>query len=185
MGRLVFVTGGARSGKSSFAEKIAKGCECDVVYIATSIPFDDEMRARIKKHIERRPSNWKTIEAYKDMDKHLENEKNENVVFLLDCITIMITNIMLEYSIDWDVATDREIDCIEVAINLEMEKLLKIIKEKNATFILVTNEIGMGIVPESRLPRAFRDIAGRINQFIAKASDEVYLCVSGIPVKIK
>ncbi len=185
MGRLIVVTGGARSGKSTFAEKLAKDCNCNVVYIATSIPFDDEMRARIKKHVEQRPSNWKTIEAYKDMDRHLANEKSKHVAFLLDCITIMITNLMLDTSLDWDKASNEEIDGIEAEIKMEVEKLLKVINEKGTTFILVTNEIGMGIVPENRLSRIFRDIAGRINQMLAKAADEVYLCVSGIPVKIK
>ena len=185
MRRLVVVTGGARSGKSTFAEKIAKDCNCDVVYIATSIPFDDEMRARIKKHIEQRPADWKTIEAYKDLDKHLAGEKDEHVVYLLDCITIMVTNLMLESSIDWDNASNSECDYIEAQIKLEMEKLLKVVNEKDTTFILVTNEVGMGIVPENKISRIFRDIAGRVNQMLAQAADEVYLCVSGIPVKIK
>ncbi|WP_010248166.1 bifunctional adenosylcobinamide kinase/adenosylcobinamide-phosphate guanylyltransferase [Acetivibrio cellulolyticus] len=185
MGRLVVVTGGARSGKSTFAEMLAKDCKCDVVYIATSIPFDDEMKARIKKHIEQRPKNWKTVEAYKDIDKHLAKEKSDSVVFLLDCITIMITNIMLEASIDWDGASDNEIDYVEDSVKVQIEKVLKAVKEKDAIFILVTNEIGMGIVPENKLSRIFRDIAGRINQILASAADEVYLCVSGIPVKIK
>lgn len=185
MRRLVVVTGGARSGKSTFAEKIAKDCNSDVVYIATSIPFDDEMKARIKKHIEQRPDTWKTIEAYKDLDKHLAKEEKGQVVYLLDCITIMVTNILLEASIDWDKASNNEIDCIEAQIKLEIEKLLKVVNEKDTTFILVTNEVGMGIVPENKLSRIFRDIAGRINQILAQAADEVYLCVSGIPVKIK
>ena len=185
MGRLVVVTGGARSGKSSFAENLAKDCNCDVVYIATSIPFDDEMRSRIKKHVEQRPSYWKTIEAYKDMDKHLVNEKSEPIAILLDCITIMITNLMLDTSLDWDKASNEEIEGVEAGIKMEIEKLLKVINIKASTFILVTNEIGMGIVPENRLSRIFRDVAGRINQMLAKAADEVYLCISGIPVKIK
>lgn len=185
MRRLVLVTGGARSGKSTFAEKLAKDCNCDVVYIATSIPFDDEMKARIKKHVEQRPANWKTVEAYKDLDRHLVQEKKEPVAYLLDCITIMITNLMLESSLDWDNISNRESDNLEAQIKQEMEKLIEVVNEKDTTFILVTNEIGMGIVPENRLSRLFRDIAGRINQMLAQAADEVYLCVSGIPVKIK
>lgn len=185
MGRLVVVTGGARSGKSTFAEKIAKDCNCDVVYIATSIPFDDEMKARIKKHVEQRPANWKTVEAYRDLDKYLAKDNNLPVVYLLDCITIMITNLMLEACHDWDKVSQREIDCVEANIKQEMEKLLKVVDEKDTTFILVTNEVGMGIVPENKLSRIFRDIAGRVNQMLAQAADEVYLCVAGIPVRIK
>ena len=185
MGRLIVVTGGARSGKSTFAESLAKDCNCDVVYIATSIPFDDEMKDRIKKHVEQRPKNWKTVEAYKDLDEHLAKEKNEGSVFLLDCITIMITNIMMEACFDWDNVAQKEIDYVEDQVKIQLEKLLKTSSEKKSMFILVTNEIGMGIVPENKLSRIFRDIAGRANQIIAKAADEVYLCVSGIPVKIK
>ncbi|HPU41734.1 MAG TPA: bifunctional adenosylcobinamide kinase/adenosylcobinamide-phosphate guanylyltransferase [Acetivibrio clariflavus] len=185
MKHLIVVTGGARSGKSTFAEKIAKDCNCDVVYIATSIPFDDEMKARIKKHVEQRPAHWKTIEAYKDLDKHLAGIESGQAVYLLDCITIMITNLMLEASIDWDNASGSECDFVESRIKLEMEKLLKVVDEKDTTFILVTNEVGMGIVPENKLSRIFRDIAGRVNQMLAQAADEVYFCVSGIPVKIK
>lgn len=185
MGHLVVVTGGARSGKSSFAEVLAKDYKCDVIYIATSIPFDDEMKIRIKKHIEQRPKDWKTIEAYRDIDEHLAQEKNSSSVFLLDCITIMITNIMLETPIDWDSASDKEIDYVENEVKIQIEKVLKAAKEIDSTFILVTNEIGMGIVPENKLSRIFRDIAGRMNQILAKSADEVYLCVSGIPMKIK
>lgn len=185
MGRLIVVTGGARSGKSSFAEKLAKDSKCDVVYIATSIPFDDEMKARIKKHVEQRPKEWKTVEAYKDIDERLENERNESVVFLLDCVTIMITNIMMETPLDWDKALDEQIDNVEEFVKLQIKKVLKTAEKKDAVFIMVTNELGMGIVPENRLSRVFRDIAGRVNQILASAADEVYLCVSGIPVKIK
>lgn len=185
MGHLIVITGGARSGKSNFAEMLAKDYNCDVVYIATSIPFDDEMKARIKKHIEQRPRHWKTIEAYRDIDVHLAKEKIGRKVFLLDCITIMITNIMLETHIDWDSTSDKEIDYVENEVKMQIEKVLKASKEIDSNFILVTNEIGMGIVPENKLSRIFRDIAGRMNQILAKSADEVYLCVSGIPVKIK
>ncbi len=185
MGRLIVVTGGARSGKSSYAERLAKDSKCDVVYIATSIPFDEEMKARIKKHVAQRPKEWNTVEAYKDIDVRLENEKNESVVFLLDCVTIMISNIMMETQMDWDKASEKEIDDIEDAVKLQIKKVLKTAEKKDAVFIMVTNELGMGIVPENRLSRVFRDIAGRVNQILATAADEVYLCVSGIPVKIK
>lgn len=185
MGRLIIVTGGARSGKSSFAERLAKDSKMDVVYIATSIPFDDEMKARIKKHVAQRPKEWKTIEAYKDIDVPLEYEKNENIVFLLDCVTIMVSNIMLETQLDWDKASEEEIDHVEEAVKQQIKKVLITAEKKDAVFIMVTNELGMGIVPENRLSRVFRDIAGRMNQMLASAADEVYLCVSGIPVKIK
>ncbi|OPZ85371.1 MAG: Bifunctional adenosylcobalamin biosynthesis protein CobU [Firmicutes bacterium ADurb.Bin419] len=185
MGRLIVVTGGARSGKSTFAEKLAKDSKDEVIYIATSIPFDDEMKIRIKKHVEQRPKEWKTIEAYRDIDQQLENEKNENIVFLLDCVTIMITNIMLEIQVDWDNARDEEMEKVEEVVKLQINKILKTAEKKDAVFIMVTNEVGMGIVPENRLTRVFRDIAGRMNQILAGAADEVYLCVSGIPVKIK
>ncbi|MFZ5987951.1 MAG: bifunctional adenosylcobinamide kinase/adenosylcobinamide-phosphate guanylyltransferase [Bacillota bacterium] len=185
MNKLILVTGGSRSGKSSFAESLAGKIDDSVLYIATSIPFDDEMKARVEKHRKQRPKEWKTLEAYKDFDIRLKEAGACNKVFLLDCITLMVSNIILENSIDWDSSSNEQISEIEQTVVLEVEKLLKSVKDLNVSFIGVTNEVGMGIVPENRLSRVFRDIAGRINQLLAKAADEVYLCVSGIPVRIK
>lgn len=185
MGKLVLVTGGARSGKSSFAEEMAGKFGDNVLYIATSIPFDDEMRDRIQKHRERRPSCWETLEAYRDMDVKLTDRLGGKDAVLLDCVTIMVTNLMFEKKMDWDNVNPDEINEIEGFTGLEIEKLISVIRNDKVPFVIVTNEVGMGVVPEYPSGRAFRDIAGRVNQRLAREADEVYLCVSGIPVKIK
>lgn len=185
MGKLVLVTGGARSGKSSFAEEYVKKLGENILYVATSIPFDDEMKLRIKKHREQRPSHWETLEAYKDLDLKLKDKLESKSAVMLDCITIMVTNIMFEKNIDWDNVRADDIIVIEQAVREEIDKLISAVKEAEVPFVLVTNETGMGIVPDNAISRIFRDTAGRVNQIIARAADEVYLCVSGIPVKIK
>ncbi|SHJ84461.1 bifunctional adenosylcobinamide kinase/adenosylcobinamide-phosphate guanylyltransferase [Paramaledivibacter caminithermalis] len=184
--KIILITGGARSGKSSFAEKLAADLSNKIAYIATAIPFDEGMKDRIKKHRESRPRSWTTFEIYKDIYKHIEKISQEHDTILLDCVTILVTNLMFDnHEIDWDVITRKKIDEIEKEIKEQVELLIKIVRDIKLNCILVTNELGMGIVPENRLSRIFRDIAGRINQFIASKADEVYFTVSGIPVKIK
>ncbi|MEF9919014.1 MAG: bifunctional adenosylcobinamide kinase/adenosylcobinamide-phosphate guanylyltransferase [Eubacterium sp.] len=186
MGSLVFVTGGARSGKSSFAEKAVKevGVGKKIVYIATAIAFDDGMKDRIRRHRQQRPSEWKTIERYKDY-KMMKTDPDfqEADVILFDCLTVMITNNMLDVDIDYDHCTMDEVAKIEDAIKLEVETLLDVCAEKN--LCIVSNELGMGLVPAYKLGNYFRDIAGRMNQLVASRADEVYFTVSGIPMKIK
>lgn len=184
--KLILITGGARSGKSSFAEKIVKNIGCKIAYIATAIPFDDGMKDRIKKHRETRPSDWDTFEKYVDVYKLIREIAEKYDTILLDCITIMVTNLMLDNSnIDWDEISWDEIDNIEKGIKDQIILLIEEIRKHNINAVFVTNELGMGIVPENRLSRIFRDIAGRINQYIANKADEVYFTVSGIPLKIK
>ena len=182
---MILVTGGARSGKSSYAESIAKDYGDSVLYVATSIPFDKEMQDRIKKHRTSRPSSWKTLEAYKDLDKLLPEATNSEKCILLDCITVMITNIMFEQEMDFNNVNPKMADSLEATVRVEVEKLIKTGKSLDIPLIMVTNEIGMGIVPDNAISRAFRDIAGRMNQLIARECDEVYVCISGIPLKLK
>ncbi len=185
-GKITLVTGGARSGKSNFAEELAKASDMPVAYLATAIPFDDGMRDRIKKHRESRPQGWTTYEGFKDLHRVIKDISTNHGIVLLDCVTIMVTNLMFEdLSIDWDRIDHEHIDRIEDGIKNQVWSLLKSIRQQSLWSILVTNEVGMGIVPENRLSRIFGDIAGRINQIIAAEADEVYFTVSGIPMKIK
>lgn len=185
MSRLVLVTGGARSGKSNFAESMAKEYEEKVLYVATSVPFDDEMKDRIKKHRASRPASWETLEAYKDLNRLLPEAVSGKDCVLLDCITVMITNIMFEKEMDFDNVDIEKANQLEETVKCEVEKLIEAGKKLDATLIMVTNEVGMGIVPDNAISRVFRDIAGRMNQLLAKNCDEVYVCISGIPLRLK
>ncbi len=186
MNKKILVTGGARSGKSSFAEEMAKDIEGDILYIATAVAFDEEMKLRVKKHRESRPEEWSTHEGYRDLDEVLINKPANVQGILIDCITIMATNLLFDaIGLDNDMPTTADFEAAEVKINQEIQKLLQAIDATDADVIIVTNELGMGIVPENKLARAYRDIAGRINRQIAQCCDEVYLVVCGIPVKIK
>jgi len=183
MGRLIFVTGGARSGKSTFAEKLASQFEDSVSYIATSLPFDDEMKRRIEFHRRQRPSAWKTYEQYKDLNRIILESHTQGI--LLDCITIMITNLMMEEDLDWDNICFEDLQRVEDKISCEIEKVITAARQSQGQVIVVSNELGMGLVPEYPLGRAFRDIAGRMNQKLARSADEVYFVVSGIPMRLK
>jgi adenosylcobinamide kinase/adenosylcobinamide-phosphate guanylyltransferase len=185
MGRIIMVTGGARSGKSTFAEKKVSELSESVLYIATSIAFDDEMKDRIRKHREQRPKNWKTHEGYKGFGECLPQELSDVGAVILDCLTLMVSNIMLERAMDWENTPASVIDEAEAEVRREVEELIGIAQASSQPFVIVTNELGMGVVPPTVLGRAMRDIAGRANQMLAASADEVYLCVSGIPVKIK
>ncbi|MDK2810557.1 MAG: adenosylcobinamide kinase / adenosylcobinamide-phosphate guanylyltransferase [Petroclostridium sp.] len=186
MGKIILVTGGARSGKSTFAENLVSRLGTKILYIATSIPFDDEMKDRIRKHREQRPSFWDTLEAYKNLDIKIKEIYKGHQGILLDCITIMISNILFSNGdIDWNTCNMDKVNGLELQVKEEINKLIKVSGEINVPVVVVTNELGMGIVPENRLARIFRDIAGRVNQQLAAAAEEVYLVVAGIPVRIK
>ena len=184
MGKIIYITGGARSGKSVLAEKIALENYNTRTYLATAIPYDDEMVDRINKHLVQRGNKWTTVEGYKNISNLLK-EKEETEVVLLDCLTNMVSNLLLDNHVDWDKVTTEEVNKMEDKIIKEIEELLKYIKNYNGDFIIVSNELGMGLVPPYPLGRYFRDIAGRVNQKVALESTEAYLVVSGLKMKLK
>ena len=184
MGKITLIIGGARSGKSSFAEGLLKD-KNNVIYIATASALDDEMKDRIARHKETRNKSWITIEAYKGLHKMLQDKLLDMDYILIDCITIMVSNLMLENKIDWDSVNIDTVNSIEENILEEINNFLDTAQNFSGKIIIVTNEVGMGIVPTTPMARYYRDIAGRINQMIAKISDEVYLVISGISMKIK
>lgn len=184
--KITLVTGGSRSGKSRFAEDYIKEVGEKIAYIATSIPFDEGMRDRVKKHKEQRPSHWTTVEKYFDIHKIMGDIKVAHDSAILDCLTIMCSNIMFaDNSYDFETIERKEIDSLEALILNQAELLIEEARRHDLNLVIVTNELGMGIVPENRLSRIFRDIAGKVNQLVAKKSDEVYFVVSGIEMKIK
>ena len=144
------------------------------------------MKDRIKKHRDSRPSHWKTYEIYKDfkiIEQDLESGRQSTV--LLDCITVMVTNIMLESGTDFDSCSMEDVDSLESEIFKEVNTMLEVLSAGDRNAVIVTNEVGMGLVPSYRLGSIFRDIAGRVNQHIASMADEVHVCFSGIPMRIK
>ncbi len=182
--KIVLITGGARSGKSTFAEQMVEAMGGQIGYIATSIPFDAGMRDRIKKHKEQRPDIWETFEKYKNLHELFDTNEMKDA-YLLDCVTLLVTNLMFENSQNWDDIDYDQIDQIEARIQEQIDKMIKSIRKNGATVVMVTNEVGLGIVPENKLARVYRDIAGRVNQQIGHQADEVYLVVCGQPMKIK
>ncbi len=167
----VFVTGGARSGKSTFALRFAEAMEGSKVYLATATPLDSEMEERIKRHRDARGKIWSTVEEPRDVVGVIEQRKDSGVI-LLDCITMWIAN-LLEEGFD-----DEEI--LE-----EVERFVDLCARADACVVVVSNELGMGIVPENPVARRFRDLCGTINQRIAGRADEVYFVVSGMSLRIK
>lgn len=185
MSNIILVTGGARSGKSSFAESLCIKQDNKTAYIATSVAFDDEMKNRVKKHQESRPKSWKTYEVYKDIYSIVEELNKNHDTVIMDCVTLMVNNLMFTHGIEVDEATSEELNELENYIREQITKLLEAVKKTNLYFVIVTNEIGMGIVPENKLSRIYGDFVGRANQLIANYSNEVYFVVSGIPMKVK
>ncbi|MCF8002065.1 MAG: bifunctional adenosylcobinamide kinase/adenosylcobinamide-phosphate guanylyltransferase [Halanaerobiales bacterium] len=177
MSNIILILGGARSGKSTSAEKIAKKIsKGDVYYLATAEALDQEMEDRINKHKEQRPKEWITFEEPKYIHKPLKEVKNNSTV-LIDCLTLLISNLLLE-------SQDNK-DQIEQTILQEVKKVIEITKKKNLNLIIVSNEVGLGLVPSYELGRIFRDTAGRINQYITKKADKVFFSISGILVDLK
>ncbi|MCF6150377.1 MAG: bifunctional adenosylcobinamide kinase/adenosylcobinamide-phosphate guanylyltransferase [Candidatus Kuenenia sp.] len=173
MAKITLVLGGARSGKSSFAENMAKHYRT-VVYAATAEIKDDEMRERIRIHRERRPSHWQTVESPYDLEKVVFEQDKKAALVFIDCITLYITNLLLRLE---NQDSSQIID--------KIHKLCRICEEITPDVIIVSNEVGLGIVPENALARHFLDIAGSVNQILAQHATEVYFVVSGIAQKIK
>ncbi len=180
--KVILVTGGSRSGKSTYAENLYDDLD-DVLYIATAIVTDEEMNHRIKLHQNSRNQAWRTLEQYKNLDTIIEATNEKNI--LLDCVTVMITNLMFESDTDIEVMTQQEIMKLEAYILDQFKRLIDQVRSNHKNIVLVTNEVGSGLVPEYKLSRIFRDIAGRVNQHLASWSDEVYLVACGLPLKLK
>jgi adenosyl cobinamide kinase/adenosyl cobinamide phosphate guanylyltransferase len=165
--RLTLVLGGARSGKSRHAETLLMRLAPPRVYVATAEPLDDEMRARIAEHRTRRGQDWETIEASRDLPTALARAGTSSV--LVDCLTLWLSNLMLDGA-----------DIPEAAANLETA-----LDARTAPTVLVSNEVGLGIVPENALARRFRDAAGLLNQRLAARADHVLFMISGLPLNVK
>jgi adenosylcobinamide kinase/adenosylcobinamide-phosphate guanylyltransferase len=169
----ILVIGGCRSGKSSQALKLADQFSDNIrIFVATCVPYDDEMKERVARHQKERDNTWRTVEEPINLHKAITEHGRSSDLILVDCITLWISNLILKTS---------RLDYI-----LEnLQKLIDAVKKAESSVIMVSNEVGTGIVPENGLSRMFRDAAGFANQHIAAAVDQVIWMVAGIPVKIK
>jgi adenosyl cobinamide kinase/adenosyl cobinamide phosphate guanylyltransferase len=169
MGRLTLVTGGAASGKSTHALRLAAAWGPRVLFVATCVARDDEMRAKVARHQAERPAGWTTVEASRNVGQALTPGYDGAVV---DCLTLLVSQLLVEDFNDGD-------------IQAEIDALCRAAKQAAYPVVLVTNEVGMGLVPETPLGRRFREVAGRANRLAAEQADTVELIVSGIPMRIK
>ena len=180
---IILCSGGARSGKSEFAEQLALSLKGRKAYVATGQAFDDEMKDRIKKHQLRRGKEWITFEIPLHLHENWEQIKNVSDVILIDCLTMFTSNHVFAHG---DINTQEDANRIESIILEELRLLLQKINNSNdKTVIFVTNEIGLGIVPENKLARYFRDITGRVNREVASAANRMYLTISGVTIELK
>ena len=166
--RVILITGGARSGKSRYAEQLALSLSDNPVYVATAHVWDDEFRERVQRHQQRRGPEWTTIEEERQLSRHDLTGR----VAVVDCITLWCTNVFYDL---------QQVDAALDELKREFDKFTA----HDATFIFVTNEIGMGGVSSNALQRQFTDLQGWMNQYVADKADEVVLMVSGIGVKVK
>lgn len=170
------ITGGARSGKSSYAEKLAAELGEHVLYVATAQAFDDEMRLRIRNHQSDRPDHWQTLERPMEVGKTLTPNPKQEVI-LIDCVTLLVSNLVLRMGEDFS--------GVDGVVSAEIDAIIAAHQQLNAHFILVTNEVGLGIVPANKLSRIYRDALGRANQRLAAYASEVLMMVAGLPLIVK
>ena len=179
MGERILITGGVRSGKSREAEQRLAGSE-KVLYIATARCLDPEMERRIQRHREARPAHWVTAEASSHLSAVLEEHPEGDV--LLDCVSNMVTNLMLDAEPDYDSLSNDRVEEIEAMITREFDELMDALERQGRRAVLVTGEVGLGLVAPYRMGRVFTDILGRLNQRLA---DEVCLMACGLPLVLK
>jgi adenosylcobinamide kinase / adenosylcobinamide-phosphate guanylyltransferase len=183
---IALVTGGARSGKSSFAEAYARSLASQGLYIATAEAWDDEMKDRVARHKERREESgfqWKTLEETLLLPERLTTVDFEYNVYrsgghvvLVDCLTLWLTNTLLQFESEADA---------EARSMARVRELTAVLRRYQGDLLLVTNEVGYGIVPATPLGRLFRDVCGRMNQEVASVCDQVFLVTAGIPIELK
>jgi adenosylcobinamide kinase / adenosylcobinamide-phosphate guanylyltransferase len=181
--KIILLLGGARSGKSHYAQVYAQNNAAKVLFVATATAGDADMHSRIEKHKKDRPSDWSTLEAVNHIGKEIEAVIDDEELVIIDCITMLVNDLFNKYSEDqFDILED---SVLEKEVTSEISELIDSMQKIEASFILVSNEVGLGIVPDSRIGRLYRDILGRANQMLAQSSDEVYLMVAGIPLRVK
>jgi adenosylcobinamide kinase/adenosylcobinamide-phosphate guanylyltransferase len=177
------MTGGARSGKSHFAQEMAQGLGRRVLFVATAEPGDEEMRERIEQHKRARPPSWETLEVTSEVGRHVTQQIKGAEVVIIDCITLLVNNLFNRYlGGDED---DVNTQLLDEKVTDEIGELIDCMDQADATFIIVTNEVGLGIVPDNKIARLYRDLLGKANQLLAERAEQVFMMVSGIALPLK
>lgn len=192
MGRLTLVLGGTKSGKSLFAEKLAKNYnngnyneKCKIAYLATAEIRDEEMADRVLRHKQRRPEEWITVEAPIEVETAILNLDKSIKFLIIDCITLYITNLLLQNETKIEYKSNFDNFIKSNGILNKIKTLCDVCKKAETDIVAVSNEVGFSIIPDNRLARIFGDIAGQSNQIIAEKADEVYIVIAGIAQRIK
>jgi adenosylcobinamide kinase / adenosylcobinamide-phosphate guanylyltransferase len=179
MGRLTLILGGARSGKSSYAQSLAEATGKSVTFIATAQALDEEMSVRIQKHRLGRPAGWQTLELPLEVASHVQQIKSE--VVILDCMTLLVNNLLMQFVKDDLVDEAPFMQSVEKEVN----ELIAKVSEQKGEWMVISNEVGLGLVPPYQMGRVYRDGLGWANQRLARAADKVIFMVAGIPTVIK
>ena len=176
--RTTLIIGGARSGKSRLAQEMARAAGGEVLFVATAEAGDDEMARRIEAHRRSRPAHWRTLEVTTGIGERISVSIGRAGTVVIDCVTLLVNNVFEQHKAAGEAA-------LEKAVEAEISALIECVGRAEADFIIVTNEVGLGIIPADRVSRLYRDLLGRANQMLAARADEVLLMVAGIPVAIK
>lgn len=174
--RCILLLGGARSGKSAHAQRLGETLGKKVLFVATAQGLDDEMRVRIEAHRKARPAHWRTLELNGQLGRGIEAQAGDADLVIVDCLTLLVSNLLV---------VGAEPVGAEERVTSEVTRLIECMDRLEAVFVIVSNEVGLGLVPDNEMGRAYRDLLGRANQMMAARADEVYLMVAGIPVRVK
>jgi adenosylcobinamide kinase/adenosylcobinamide-phosphate guanylyltransferase len=174
--QIILLLGGARSGKSNYAQQLASELGDRVLFIATGEALDDEMEARIAEHKKDRPKTWRTLEVPTSIGKKIGKQIRDANVVVIDCITLLISNLL---------RSEPDNLAAEKIVKSEVAELVDTMDRLDASFIIVSNEVGMGLVPDNKLSRIYRDLLGKANQLLAAHATEVYLMLACLPVQVK
>ncbi|MEN8614121.1 bifunctional adenosylcobinamide kinase/adenosylcobinamide-phosphate guanylyltransferase [Dehalogenimonas sp. THU2] len=181
--KTILLIGGARSGKSSYAEELAREIGGEVLFVATAEAGDAEMQTRIAAHKKSRPAHWHTLEAPCGVGGCIALDTRSYDVVVLDCVTLLVNNILCKHmAVQGDDVSQK---AVEEDVKSEIGAVIECMRKSPATYVMVTNEVGEGIIPLGASTRIYRDVLGRANQMLARAVDEVYLMVAGIPLRVK
>jgi adenosylcobinamide kinase/adenosylcobinamide-phosphate guanylyltransferase len=183
MQKRILILGGARSGKSHYAQEIALKSLPPVLFVATAEAGDEEMKQRIEEHQKARPATWHTLEATTHIGRKIKQRAGKAQTVIIDCITLLVSNILTQHG--HPTGELIEAPLIEQEVMAEINELTEYMNQIKADFIIISNEVGLGLVPANSMSRLYRDLLGKVNQLLAEQCNEVYLMVAGLPLRIK